>query len=316
MSCKELQEHLGIEPESPCPLLISPANKKLLSFLSDSCYLSPSSPLHSHLIGGDGSNGSSPEPLESICLEESLVKQFSTQRLSSSSSSGTTSPNASGSNLNLSHAQEEPLPLPPLSLSSYLSANNPHRSVSSEGFLQPVFSEDTTTRSLLPGSHTSTDSPWEEQMDINDNPQTSMANPSLGDESPLLSLPESKGTLATEEFEFNLDILNELPSLELCENMQCMCVPPSVNSPRRNPILPTGHELENQPCVSRRKEESENVQSKKLVNLGPCDRYLRGRDALQPLENFNFLPSVGQRSTRGKQPLSGKLKRRKRGKAS
>lgn len=316
MSCKELQEHLGIEPESPCPLLISPANKKLLSFLSDSCYLSPSSSLHSHLIGGDGSNGSSPEPLESICLEESLVKQFSTQRLSSSSSSGTTSPNASESNLNLSHAQEEPLPLPPLSLSSYLSANNPHRSVSSEGFFQPVFSEETTTRSLLPGSHTSTDSPWEEQMDINDNPQTSMANPSLGDESPLLSLPESKGSLATEEFEFNLDILNELPSLELCENMQCMCVPPSVNSPRRNPILPTGHELENQPCISRRKEESENVQSKKLVNLGPCDRYLRGRDALQPLENFNFLPSVGQRSTRGKQPLSGKLKRRKRGKAS
>lgn len=316
MSCKELQEHLGIEPESPCPLLISPANKKLLSFLSDSCYLSPSSPLHSHLIGRDSSNGSSPEPLESICLEESLVKQFSTQRLSSSSSSGTTSPNASGSNLNLSHAQEEPLPLPPLSLSSYLSANNPHRSVSSEGFLQPVFSEETTTRSLLPGSHTSTDSPWEEQMDINDNPQTSMANPSLGNESPLLSLPESKGSLATEEFEFNLDILNELPSLELCENMQCMCVPPSVNSPRRNPILPTGHELENQPCVSRRKEESENVQSKKLVNLEPCDRYLRGRDALQPLENFNFLSSVGQRSTRGKQPLSGKLKRRKRGKAS
>lgn len=312
MSCKELQEHLGIEPESPCPLLISPANKKLLSFLSDSCYLSPSSPLHSHLIGGDSSNGSSPEPLESICLEESLVKQFSTQRLSSSSSSGTASPNERESNLHFSHAQEEPLPLPPpLSLSGYLSANKSHRS--SEGYFQPGSSEDSTTRSLLPSSHTN--SPWEEQMDINDNPPTSMADSLLSDESPLFSPPGSKDSLATEEFDFNLDILNELPSLEPCENMQCACVPPAVNSPRRNPILPRGHELENQPRVSRRKEAAENFQNKKLVDHGPCDWYLGGRGALQPLENFHFLPSVGQRSTKGKQPLSGKLKRRKRGKA-
>lgn len=304
MSCKELQEHLGIEPESPCPLLISPANKKLLSFLSDGCYLSPSSPLHSHLIGGDSSNGSSPEPLESICLEESLVKQFSTQRLSSSSSSGTTSPNKSESNLHFSRAQEEPLPL---------SANKSHKSVSSEGYFQTGFSEENTTRSLLPSPHTN--SLWEEQMDINDSPPTSMANPSLSDESPLVSPPGNKGSLATEEFDFNLDILNELPSLELCEDMQCTCVPPAVNSPRRNPILPTGHELENQPRVSRRKQEAENFQNKKLVDHGPCDWYLGGRGALQPLENFHFLPSVGQRSTKGKQPLSGKLKRRKRGKA-
>ena len=301
MSCKELQEHLGIEPESPCPLLISPANKKLLSFLSDNCYLSPSSPLHSHLIGGDSSNGSSPEPLESICLEESLVKQFSTQRLSSSSSSGTASPNKSESNLHFSRVQEEPLPL---------SANKSHRSVSSEGYFQSGFSEENTTQSLLPSPHTN--SLWEEQMDINDSPPTSVANPSLSDESPLVSPPGSKASLATEEFDFNLDILNELPSLELCENMQCTCVPPAVNSPRRNPILPTGHELENQPRVSRRKKEAEN---KKLVDHGPCDWYLGGRGALQPLENFHFLPSVGQRSTKGKQPLSGKLKRRKRGKA-
>ena len=304
MSCKELQEHLGIEPESPCPLLISPANKKLLSFLSDGCYLSPSSPLHSHLIGGDSSNGSSPEPLESICLEESLVKQFSTQRLSSSSSSGTASPNKSESNLHFSRAQEEPLTL---------SANKSHRSVSSEGYFQTGFSEENTSRSLLPSPHTN--SLWEEQMDINDSPPTSMANPSLSDESPLVSPPGSKGSLATDEFDFNLDILNELPSLELCEDMQCTCVPPAVNSPRRNPILPTGHELENQPRVSRRKKEAENFQNKKLVDHGPCDWYLGGRGALQPLEDFHFLPSVGQRSTKGKQPLSGKLKRRKRGKA-
>lgn len=124
MPFKSFMEGLGLEPESPSlfltplPLLPSSASasasrsRKLLSFLSDSCYLSPSSsssaslpPLSPAASPPPSSPPESPtsDDVCSCCsgsatdsdpdvLEQSLLDQFSTQRLSSSSSTSLSPP--------------------------------------------------------------------------------------------------------------------------------------------------------------------------------------------------------------------------------
>ena len=320
-----------MEPESPCPLLTPPTKlnqKKVLSFLSDSCYLSPTSPLPSRLVGGDSGNGSSPESLKSLGLEESLVEQFSTQRLSSSSSSssGSSSPNQCESNFHLDRIKEEPLLQPSFAIGLF-PPNDSLRPGSSD-FPQPTFSDCSSTISSPPDSPTSA-SPWEEQMDVSEHPTRDepswsdsarqdsplLDQPPLSDsarqDSPLLNPSWSGSSLAAEEFDFNLEPLNELPSLEPCESMLLTGV--ITNSPRRNPIPTSALECETQAGSSRR----ENSQHKKLV---PHDQYPNRREVLRPLQNFHFLPlpvspkeTERQRSTKG---LSGKLKRRKKGNAN
>lgn len=103
MPFKLFMEGLGLEPESPSlfltPLSLpsssaAPRPHKLLSFLSDSCYLSPSSSLPplspTESLTADDScsccSSSSSIDSEADLLEQSLLEQFSTQRLSTSSS--------------------------------------------------------------------------------------------------------------------------------------------------------------------------------------------------------------------------------------
>ena len=105
MPFKSFMEGLGLEPESPSlfltPLPLPPSSsavsrsRKLLSFLSDSCYLSPSSsslpPLSptsppESLTADDSCSCCSSVDSEPDVLEQSLLDQFSTQRLSASSS--------------------------------------------------------------------------------------------------------------------------------------------------------------------------------------------------------------------------------------
>jgi len=316
MSCKELQEHLGMETESPCPLLTPPTKlnrNKVLSFLSDSCYLSPSSPLPSRLVGGDSGNGSSPESLRSLGLEESLVEQFSTQRLSSSSSSssGTTSPNQCESNFHVDQIKEEPLLQPSFAIGLFPPTDSLRPC--SSGFPQPTFSECSSTSSSPPESPTSA-SPWEERMDIGEYPardEPSFSGDIRQDPHPLNS-PWGGHSLARDDFDFNLEPLNELPRLEPRKNILSTGVPPAItNSPHHNPIPTHVLECETQGCSSR----GENTQHRKLVSH---DRYPNRREVLRPLQNFNLPLPVSsketerQRSTRG---LSGKLKRRKKGSA-
>ena len=86
MSYEKLMESLGVRnTESPCGL--SSNKKKLLSFINDSCYLSPpASP--SHCLASANVPTSSPTGAKESFIEQNLVQQFDAQqKLSSNSSS-------------------------------------------------------------------------------------------------------------------------------------------------------------------------------------------------------------------------------------
>lgn len=157
MSYKELKEHLGVDPDSSY-LLFTPTPKpprqtsktdKLLSFLSDSCYLTPGGPTntqstnHSPLFSlsdsestGSSSNSRAKHSEHGHCLEISsnLIEQFDTHCLSSPSS-----PNRSHFNLSPSEFEGLPVssPYSPSCCSSQSLTINP----SASGFPQPLFSE-------------------------------------------------------------------------------------------------------------------------------------------------------------------------------
>ena len=168
MSYKELKEQLGVDPDSSY-LLFTPTPKpprqtsktdKLLSFISDSCYLTPSTPAsyseprstnHSPLLSlsdseSIGSNSSSLARHGHLEISSNLIEQFNTHCLSSSSSS----PNRSQFNLSPSELEGLPVssPYSPSCCSSQSLTINP----SASGFPQPVFSECDLSPSSSPWS--------------------------------------------------------------------------------------------------------------------------------------------------------------------
>ena len=215
MSFKELKEHLGVEPD--CFLLTPDVPKKqqerqkLLSFLSDSCYLSSPNPNNScYLSSPDPSDScylSSPDPndscylsfpnpngrsdlssptpsdrsdlseSESECgdLEESLLEQFSTQRLSSGRSS-------SSSSLTLSNHGQDHGDLP-LGVSSPQPCVEVLHIPCPSGLRSPVFPQPSFSDcDSLPSSPTYDSSyPLDEQMDISEHPGSPLM---LDDDSP------------------------------------------------------------------------------------------------------------------------------------
>ena len=148
-------------------------------------------------------------------------------------------------------------------------------------------------------------------MDIGEHPardEPSFSDDIRQDPHPLNS-PWGGHSFARDDFDFNLEPLNELPRLEPRENILSTGVPPAItNSP---PIPTRVLECDTQTCSLR----GENSQHMKLVSH---DQYPNRREVLRPLQNFNLpLPVFSketerQRSTRG---LSGKLKRRKKSSA-
>lgn len=107
MAFKEFKVHLGVGPDSPClfltpdktPKLNQRRRSKVLSFLSDSCYLSssPSPCGQGNSSAVESVSESSESEMSEIEEEEEeeagdLVEQFSAQRLSSGGSSSATSP--------------------------------------------------------------------------------------------------------------------------------------------------------------------------------------------------------------------------------
>ena len=279
MSYEELKCRLGIEPESPCPYLTPAKPKqmsKLLSFLSDSCYLSSSS---QH----------SPTSTD-IALEESLLEQFSTQKLSTSSNSS----------LACSDPDWELVPGPLLEeerhacFSPYSSGFRP----ASPSFPQPSFSDDecsSTTSSPIPVyiPHPGV-SPLEEGMEISKNEP--------------LSSPSS---LATVDFDFNLAPLNDLPALEPMNGENTLRCPirrsplslPELGTSKENPI--TGRHLKTK--TSRSQMEQEGIREA----LRPLDNKMQQH--LQPSGKFEFAhqKQSERRLAKGKESASKRKRRMK-----
>lgn len=286
MAYKEFKECLGLEPNSPCPLL-TPAKpngrQKLLSFLSDSCYLSS---LSQQNLSDEESDQRSP-------LEESLLEQFSTHKLSPSSSP------------NYDELDQAILLIP--------SGHSPHSGglkMGNCGFPQPSFSEASSPMSspVHPSPAWLPHDPLEEEgMEI-----SNLEPPLTGEHS------TSPSSSPLPDLDFNLAPLKEMPKWEPTPANGVL-----TNTPRKslNTISPMMANLGWEGFDAALKENApplKNAHPKKGSNFQLCNGD-NSREALQPLEQncgFASLGSLKHADRKGKQPVTGRTMRKKKTKSS
>ena len=302
-----------MEPESPCPLLTpaKPKQKnKLLSFLGDSCYLTPSSSgslsTHHHVRSGsesgcyckDGSELGHHSRSESELghyswsgsecesgLEESLVEQLSFHRLSTSSISSSASRESV-------HCAPPVSPLGGGSHPFFSPCSSGRRSEGcSSSFPQPTFS-DCECSSGAPSP-------------VHKAPGTSLLEERMEDSS-VDELPTFRESLPSpttfEDFEFNLAPVNQLSNFE----------PTPSEDPRLN-------------LLSRKTRKENAYQTEGCVRKESPQLEQHGlRKVLQPLDNMqlspqqlNFVPPanlkpVERRLVKGKQSVKQRRKKKAR----